>query len=115
MCCPQCSIEMIKARATNFGPEYDYCRICKKEYAELTPKKTEDSMVDVIAPTGLLAYLPTTPAQSIISYLLGSSSPCYAQPEFHMFGKVTPWYGELCNCTRYYWDTRLDRPISVAP
>lgn len=35
MNCPQCSTEMIKAQATNFGPTYDYCRTCRKELAEM--------------------------------------------------------------------------------
>lgn len=37
--CPQCSTEMIKARATNFGEEYDYCKVCKKELKEMAPFK----------------------------------------------------------------------------
>lgn len=37
MNCPKCSTEMVKARASNFGPEYDYCRTCKKELAEIIP------------------------------------------------------------------------------
>lgn len=35
MNCPQCSTEMVKAKATSFGEEYDYCRTCKKEHKEL--------------------------------------------------------------------------------
>lgn len=35
MNCPACNGLMIKARATNFGSEYDYCRTCKKELSEL--------------------------------------------------------------------------------
>lgn len=38
MNCPQCSNEMIKAKATDFGKEYFYCRTCKKELAEMSPK-----------------------------------------------------------------------------
>lgn len=36
MLCPGCGGEMIRTRATDFGPEYDYCRTCKKELAEFT-------------------------------------------------------------------------------
>lgn len=46
MNCPQCAMEMIKAKATNFGEEYDYCRTCKKELSEMVPKlglKIEDA------------------------------------------------------------------------
>lgn len=35
MKCPVCSGEMVKARATSFGEEYDYCRACKKELKEM--------------------------------------------------------------------------------
>jgi hypothetical protein len=35
MNCPICKNEMVKARATNFGEDYDYCRTCKKELKEL--------------------------------------------------------------------------------
>lgn len=36
MKCPVCSTMMVKARATAYGEEYDYCRPCGKELAELT-------------------------------------------------------------------------------
>lgn len=35
MTCPQCNSEMVKAKATDFGQEYDYCRGCKKELSEM--------------------------------------------------------------------------------
>lgn len=35
MNCPTCKNEMVKAKATNFGDEYDYCRTCKKELKEM--------------------------------------------------------------------------------
>ncbi len=35
MTCPQCKNLMVKAKATNFGEEYDYCRTCKKELKEM--------------------------------------------------------------------------------
>lgn len=35
MNCPQCSNEMILAKATDFGAEYHYCRTCKKELSEM--------------------------------------------------------------------------------
>lgn len=38
MNCPQCKNEMVKARATNFGQDYDYCRVCKKEHSEMIKK-----------------------------------------------------------------------------
>lgn len=38
MQCPTCGTAMVKARATNFGEEYDYCRVCKKEITEMAPK-----------------------------------------------------------------------------
>lgn len=37
MQCPTCGTAMVKARATNFGEEYDYCRVCKKEITEMSP------------------------------------------------------------------------------
>lgn len=37
MICPQCSNSMIKTKATDNGPEYDYCRTCKKELLEMIP------------------------------------------------------------------------------
>ena len=35
MTCPTCSNDMVKAKATDFGEEYDYCRTCKKELKEM--------------------------------------------------------------------------------
>lgn len=35
MNCPKCSTTMIKAKATDFGEEYFYCRSCKKELSEI--------------------------------------------------------------------------------
>lgn len=32
--CPGCLNPTVKARATNFGDEYDYCRTCKVEVVE---------------------------------------------------------------------------------
>lgn len=39
MDCPQCKDGMIETKATAFGDSYWYCRTCKKELSELTPKK----------------------------------------------------------------------------
>lgn len=41
MKCPACSNEMVKARATNFGEEYDFCRACRKELSP-APKPCHD-------------------------------------------------------------------------
>lgn len=35
MNCPKCNNTMILTRATSFGEEYQYCRSCKKELAEM--------------------------------------------------------------------------------
>lgn len=35
MNCPICDVEMVLARATDFGPQYFYCRTCKKELREM--------------------------------------------------------------------------------
>ncbi len=35
MNCPNCKNQMVKAKATDFGEEYDYCRVCKKELKEM--------------------------------------------------------------------------------
>jgi formylmethanofuran dehydrogenase subunit D len=42
MNCPQCKNEMVKVRATNFGEDYNYCRVCKKEEKELISDKLEN-------------------------------------------------------------------------
>lgn len=46
MNCPQCSTDMVKAQATNFGEPYDYCRICKKEASEM-PKPASEGSISV--------------------------------------------------------------------
>lgn len=45
MSCPTCTAEMVKARATAFGEEYDYCRSCKKELKEMVPATSLPSEV----------------------------------------------------------------------
>ena len=35
MNCPNCAAVMVTARATAFGSEYFYCRVCKKELSEM--------------------------------------------------------------------------------
>lgn len=37
MNCPTCSNEMVLAKATEFGEEYQYCRTCRKELKEMLP------------------------------------------------------------------------------
>lgn len=66
MNCPECNSPMIRAKATSFGEEYDYCRSCKKELSEIRfhikkrtgfiPPSTQE-----IYPVaqGLAAWLPT--------------------------------------------------------
>jgi len=39
MNCPQCFAPMSRAKATDFGEEYHYCRGCKKELSELSLQK----------------------------------------------------------------------------
>lgn len=52
MNCPKCSTKMVKARATNFGEEYDYCRFCKKELKEIlspsAPKQDKRDQIDAL-------------------------------------------------------------------
>lgn len=45
MNCPQCKNLMVKAKATAFGEEYDYCRTCKKELKEF---KVEDAAFNAL-------------------------------------------------------------------
>ena len=49
--CPKCSGEMVKARATSFGEEYDYCRACKMELAEI--RRTHPELEEVPRMIGL--------------------------------------------------------------
>jgi hypothetical protein len=35
---------MVLTQATNFGPEYHYCRTCKKELSELQPAMTATAL-----------------------------------------------------------------------
>jgi hypothetical protein len=41
--CPECLNPTVKARATNFGDEYDYCRTCKVE-VESPPAYTAEDL-----------------------------------------------------------------------
>jgi hypothetical protein len=43
MNCPSCASQMVKARATAFGDEYSYCRVCKKELKEIRMALNPDS------------------------------------------------------------------------
>lgn len=45
MMCPTCETDMVKAKATAFGEEYDYCRSCKKELKEMMPASSIPSEV----------------------------------------------------------------------
>jgi hypothetical protein len=66
MDCPVCKTQMIKAQATQFGEEYDYCRVCKKELKEL--EKSEDPFSKFIEACSeehkklLEACFPSTPS-----------------------------------------------------
>lgn len=55
MTCPICGVEMITAKATDFGDPYYYCRTCKKELLEML--LLEDTGV-VFSP-GITLYLGT--------------------------------------------------------
>lgn len=43
MQCPKCAVEMVRATATQFGEEYDYCRPCGKELAEIIKSLLADT------------------------------------------------------------------------
>lgn len=84
MNCPQCQTEMVKARATNFGEEYDYCRSCKKELKELQQAKVapKDNRNELIGESvaqfkvGMLVQFKTfTP----LSLRLSMPMPAYIQ------------------------------------
>ncbi len=51
--CPQCSMEMIMAQATNFGEKYPYCRACKKELAEMGVNSSLAPGVKIMKPQSL--------------------------------------------------------------
>ncbi len=40
MNCPNCAAVMVNAKATDFGSEYFYCRVCKKELSEMVVLET---------------------------------------------------------------------------
>ncbi len=143
MDCPMCGGGMVKARATNFGAEYDYCRACKKEYAEMVKLELpplsataanafDKEMQDLLHTFGPLVGAGLTPNPNIpppyialpkallpsVTYMLGTQSPCYSTlglGTVHNFKDVKPKYGDRCTCKAYYWDTNRDRPISADP
>lgn len=84
MNCPKCSVEMVKAQATDFGEVYDYCRPCGKELKEFTP--TLKSLTAERVPIG---------------YVIDKLIPC---SDVHWFplSKSTV----LCSCAAYHWDGR---------
>lgn len=45
--CPKCSNTMVLAQATAFGEEYQYCRVCKQELAEIIK---ETKPVGIVSP-----------------------------------------------------------------
>ena len=58
MNCPVCLNLMIKAKATNFGEEYDYCRTCKKELSELGGKNQTEAADFLFAAGDLVKLKP---------------------------------------------------------
>lgn len=60
MNCPKCQNDMIKTRAKNNGEEFDYCRTCKKELAEI---EEEFAVAFAMEVGGFI--IASTPEQSI--------------------------------------------------
>lgn len=93
MNCPQCATEMVKAKATNFGEEYDYCRGCKMELSELISLAAESYQKEnkPLKLSGLEAWQPT--AAQTTGFWGGGSNL--------MGAKVTVGYdtGDLIECT----------------
>jgi hypothetical protein len=87
--CPACDSEMVKARATNHGPDYDYCRTCKKEMSELPPPAVHMTAAEVLRRReemqekyGRSPYAPPPPSQGAVA-TPSCGGPCIGQPEEH--------------------------------
>lgn len=87
--CPQCSNDMVDAKATDFGETYKYCRTCRKELKEMQP-----------------------PAPLAVQYvsMVDCGLPCFIGPltgtltQEHYWRSLTPAVGEICNCKTKTWD-----------
>lgn len=75
MKCPQCSNEMVKAQATNFGEPYDYCRVCKKEASET---KSDITMTAAEALRMLYEPMPTRKLRDPLKEMCGDHPPIFA-------------------------------------
>jgi hypothetical protein len=117
MNCPQCSTQMVRAKATNFGPEYDYCRPCGKELAEMQQKPTPKNK-DFVATlkdyyagldwSGSVSLSPNTIA------LAPKPTPPSAPPPVHNFviGDLVTYVGSI---DAFRGDTYVVTSVDVHP
>lgn len=76
MKCPICKTEIVKAKATDFGQEYDFCRVCKKELAEMSGVDTAYPKGDFSGTqTGRVRCQSTQPAALPVGVSFQSQKP----------------------------------------
>ncbi len=112
MNCPQCSNEMVKARATARGDEYDYCRTCRKELSEMQPKsrlicthgcRPIDGAVAYYCPIHGNAHKLPPPSDTQSA---NDPGPCYAGvhgTSHHRFAEKHPTPAAVCTCGQRNW------------
>lgn len=127
MKCPKCFDDMVLTRATNFGSEYHYCRICKKELSELedAPLKAKydpflhkhiNTSADVpsqfaggFASWATPAY-PVSTGSVVLNLWSTTSIPCTTSDHYHFNAKAHVPASRpgvlslLCSCGEYEKD-----------
>lgn len=71
--CPECNGEMHEAQATSFGEKYWWCRVCKKELKEMTPKRGLVDDYDYYS--NVTMHAPPTPPDEVPSTDSGQAYP----------------------------------------
>ncbi len=73
---------MVKARATNFGEDYDYCRVCKKELSEMSDlvKISPFEPITVTFPVPSSYFHPIPGWSGTVPVQNGSPSPGISAP-----------------------------------
>lgn len=103
MNCPYCKNATVKARATNFGDEYNYCRTCKVEvdpyqaalhtFMDLSVGLEDPPTLQTIGATsGRFSAATLTDRYHLETY----DRPCTAQPEEHFVNINT--FATSCIC-----------------
>ncbi len=109
MNCPQCTNEMVKAVATNFGDSYDYCRVCKKELSEMSAKTPRLlPYPDARSLSGVAAWAgvdhgrigSAAPNAGAIPQSYPPPPPCYVSNGrlIHNFPSFVPGVNQTCAC-----------------